>query len=74
MTLEVDVSNEQNAKPGWILTWGVVRTEPSVFVEALPSKEAAESKAASLGDGYKASYLSHIPGTDDFIIEADPQG
>ena len=74
--LEVKVSNQQKdpCKEGWILTWGVVRESPIIFVGAFPTKDAAKARASTLGDGYKATYVTHLPGTDEFIITDEPRG
>ncbi|KAB0502764.1 hypothetical protein F7R14_19190 [Pseudomonas lini] len=61
-------------KEGWIFTWGVVRESPSIFLGAFPTKDAAEARASTLGEGYKATYVTHLPGTDEFIIEDEPRG
>lgn len=73
--LEVDVSNDDYAqsKKDWIYTWGVVRDEPIIMVGAFPTKAAAEARARTMGEGYKASYIFHLPGTDEFIIEEEPR-
>lgn len=61
------------SKKDWILTWGVVRDEPSIMVGAFRTKAEAEARARTMGEGYKASYIFHLPGTDEFIIEDEPQ-
>ncbi|RYF44346.1 MAG: hypothetical protein EOO38_18110 [Cytophagaceae bacterium] len=61
------------SKKDWILTWGVVREEPNIMVGAFRTKAEAEARARTMGEGYKASYIFHLPGTDEFIIEDEPQ-
>jgi len=72
--LEVNVSNDNYAqsKKDWIYTWGVVRDEPNTMVGAFPTKAAAEARAQAMGEGYKVSYIFHLPGTDEFIREDEP--
>jgi hypothetical protein len=61
------------SKKDWVLTWGVVRDEPNTMVGAFRTKAEAEARARTMGEGYKASYIFHLPGTDEFIIEEEPQ-
>ncbi|MEN5198188.1 hypothetical protein ABE525_03095 [Pseudomonas wadenswilerensis] len=69
------MSDEQYAKSkaGWIYTWGVVRDEPKIMVGAFPNKEAAQARALTMGEGYAATYMYHLPGTDEYIIEDEPK-
>ncbi|MFD2884137.1 hypothetical protein ACFS4T_21210 [Pseudomonas lini] len=46
----------------------------NLFLGAFPTKDAAEARASTLGEGYKATYVTHLPGTDEFIIEDEPRG
>lgn len=52
---------------GRVLGWGVVRSAPWHLAGVYGSKEAAEMKAAELGDGHEAKYGSHHLGSDDFV-------
>jgi hypothetical protein len=61
------------SKKDWIYTWGVVRDEPKTMVGAFRTKAEAEARARTMGEGYKASYIFHLPGTDEFIIEDEPK-
>lgn len=56
-------------KEGWIFTWAVIRENSSLFVTAFPTKDAAEARASTLETGYKVTYVTHLPGTDEYIIE-----
>ncbi|QXG35478.1 hypothetical protein [Pseudomonas viridiflava] len=69
------MSNEDYAasKKDWIYTWGVVRDEPNIMVGAFRTKAEAEARAMTMGEGYKATYIFHLPGTDEFIIEDEPK-
>ena len=68
------MSDEQYAqsKKDWIYTWGVVRDEPLIMVGAFRTKAEAEARARTMGEGYKASYIFHLPGTDEFAVEEEP--
>ncbi len=65
--------NYTDGKKDWIYTWGVVRDGPNIMVGAFPTKAAAEARARTMGEGYKASYIFHLPGTDEFLIEDEPR-
>lgn len=52
---------------GWVMGWGVVRNAPWHLVGVYATKDVAETKAASIGEGYEANYGSHRLGSDDFI-------
>lgn len=52
---------------GWVKGWGVVRHSPWHLAGVYASKDVAETKAKSLGDGYTFSYGSHRLGSDDFV-------
>lgn len=68
------MSDEQYAqsKKDWIYTWGVVRDEPVIMVGAFRTKAEAEARARTMGEGYKASYIFHLPGTDEFVVQDEP--
>lgn len=69
------MSNDEysQSKKDWIYTWGVVRDQPNIMVGAFRTKPEAEARARTMGEGYKAAYIFHLPGTDEFIIEDEPQ-
>lgn len=69
------MSDEQYAqsKKDWIYTWGVVRDEPVIMVAAFRTKAEAEARARTMGEGYKASYIFHLLGTDEFVVEEEPR-
>ncbi|WP_110875927.1 hypothetical protein [Franconibacter helveticus] len=52
---------------GWVMGWGVVRSEPWHLVGVYATKDVAETKAGTLGEDYKARYGSHRLGSDDFV-------
>lgn len=74
--LEVNVSDQQKdpRKEGWFFSWAVVQKSPISFAGAFPSKDAAQAKAIKLGAGYYATYVTHLPGSDEFIVEDEPRG
>ncbi|MGS2997561.1 hypothetical protein AB2906_27210, partial [Escherichia coli] len=51
----------------WVMGWVFVRNAPWHLVGVYATKDVAETKAASLGEGYEAHYCSHRLGSDDFI-------
>lgn len=59
--LKPDLVNE-----GWVKGWGVVRNAPWHLAGVYATKDVAETKADSLGEGYEAHYGSHRLGSDDF--------
>lgn len=52
---------------GHVLGWGVRRTSTWDFVDIFASKDAADSEASRLGDGYFVDYGSHELGTDNYL-------
>jgi len=53
--------------PGMVKGWGVYRQEPWHLAGVFSTAEEAEAVRLEKGDGYKASFGSHRPGTDDFV-------
>lgn len=53
---------------GWVMGWGVFKDSPWHFAGLAPTRGDAITMAADHGDGYKAAYGSHLPGTDDFVV------
>lgn len=60
--LEADPDNA-----GSVLGWGVYRRAPWDLQGVYETEVEARAQAKEAGEGYIASYGSHIPGTDDFI-------
>lgn len=52
---------------GWVIGWAVVRSDPWHLVGVYATKDVAETKAGSLGQGYEARLGSHRLGSDDFV-------
>lgn len=54
---------------GWVMGWAVVRRSPWHLVAVYESKDMAETKVGTIGDGYEAAYGSHRLDSDDFVFE-----
>lgn len=52
---------------GHVLGWGVSRTTTWDFVDIFASKDAANSEATRLGEGYFVDFGSHELGTDNYV-------
>lgn len=57
----------------WVMGWLVYNEERKVFESIHISKDEAIARAETLGKPFAVSYGSHTPGTDEYILEDNPE-
>lgn len=63
--------NPTNA--GWIMGWLVYDEELRKFDSIYKTREEAMARTEHLGKPYAVSYGSHLPGTDEYMLESYPE-
>lgn len=55
---------------GWVKGWIVFDDESKSFVTIFKTEDEASDKTEELGKPYAYSYGSHVPNTDEYIIDS----
>lgn len=55
---------------GWVKGWLVFDAERKAFHSIYKTEEEAASETENLGKPYAYSYGSHVPNTDDYMLDS----